>query len=69
MTIFETLVLVFYMSFAFVYMVNVFRIDETDSIWFRLFLILISLTLGMLWFPIVFGIDVYNKLNDYGKEE
>lgn len=39
MTTFEALVLVFYMSFAFGYMVN------------------------------VFGIDVYNKLNDYGKEE
>ena len=63
MTTFEVLVLVFCMTFAFGYMVNVLGIDETDSIWFRLFLILIALTLGIFWFPTVFGMDVYNKLH------
>jgi len=63
MTTFETLVLVFYMAFAFGYMVKTLGIEETDSAWLRLFLVLIALTTGMIWFPVVFGNDVYNKLN------
>lgn len=69
MTTFEALVLVFYMSFAFGYMVNTLGVNETDSFWLRVATVFVALTLGVFWFPIVFGIDVYNKLNDYGKRE
>ena len=63
MTTFETLILMFYMVFAFGYMINALGIDETDSIWFRIFLIFIALTLGILWFPMVFGSNIYDKLH------
>ena len=63
MTTFETLVLVFYMAFAFGYMVNAFGVNEADSVWLRAVLILAALTFGMFWFPIVFGFDIYNKLH------
>ena len=63
MTTFEALVLIFYMTFAFGYMVNVLGINETDSAWLRLVIVLTALTFGMFWFPIVLGIDIYNKLH------
>ena len=63
MTTFEVLVLVFYMLFASGYMVNTLGIDETDSLWLRVVIAFAALTLGMFWFPMVFGIDIYNKLH------
>lgn len=63
MTSFEIFVLAVYMTFAFVYMINTYGVDKADSIWFRIFLILFALTFGIVSFPIVFGIDIYNKLH------
>ena len=60
----EILALAFYMSFAFGYMINTLGIDEADSAWIIIIIMLLALTLGMLWFPIVFSIDVYNKLHE-----
>lgn len=64
MTPLEILVLVFYIPFAFVYMVNVLGINEIDSIWIRVVIVLEALTFGMLCFPIVFSIDIYKKLHE-----
>lgn len=66
MTTFETLVLIFYSLFAFGYMVNFFVIKEIDSSWLRAVIVFLSLTLGMIWFPMVLGMDIFNKLKDYG---
>ena len=64
MTPFEVLVLIFYLLFAFVYMLN--RYGELYGINTakKLFMITImALTLGLLWFPAVLATDIYIKLN------
>jgi len=64
MTLFEILVLAFYMLSAFGYMVNALGVYEEDSIWIRVLIVLYALTFGMLYFPIVFSFDIYNKLHE-----
>jgi len=64
MTLFEVLVLIFCLLFAFAYMLN--RYGELYGINTakKLFMITImALTLGLLWFPVVLATDIYKKLN------
>ena len=60
MTPFEILVLVFYILFAFGFMVNVL-VNGTEPAWIRV----VKRILGPVWFPIVFGMNIYRKLYKY----
>ena len=64
MTLFEVLVLIFCLLFAFAYMLN--RYGELYGINTakKLFVVTIAaLTFGLMWFPAVLATDIYNKLN------
>lgn len=61
MTPFEILVLVFYILFAFGFMINVL-VNGTEPAWIRVVKRLSAFILGPVWFPIIFGMDIYRKL-------
>lgn len=58
---FEILVLVFYILFAFGFMINVF-VNGTEPALLRVFKGLSAFILGAVWFPIIFGMDIYRRL-------
>lgn len=54
----------FYFIFASVYVAKSMGITEEDNAWFRLLLMLLSMTMGLFWFGGIIAEDVYKKLNN-----
>ena len=64
MTPFETIILVALYLFAFSYMAHCFGKLDKRNTWITAFLTLVSAaTFGIFCFPIVFGQDIWKKLN------
>lgn len=67
MTVFEIIILIVLYLFSFGYMANSFGFSDENNTWIdRLFIVLVAVIIGVIYFPIFFGGDIWNKLN---KEE
>ena len=65
MTPFETIILIVLYLFAFVYTIHAMGIKDADD-WVIRLIILISGAVGIFAFPVLFAVDIWEKLN---KEE
>ena len=65
MTPFETIILIVLYLFAYTYTIHAMGIKDTDD-WVIRLIILISGAVGIFAFPILFAVDIWEKLN---KEE
>ena len=63
MTTFEIIVLIMYWTFATAYMAKTMGIEEENNGLFRILMLLVSTTFGLLWFPSIFAFDIYDKLH------
>lgn len=63
MTTFEIIVLILYWAFATAYMAKTMGIEEENNVLFRILLLLLLTTVGLLWFPSIFAFDIYDKLH------
>ena len=67
MTTFETIILMALYLFAFSYMAHCFGLSDKRNTWVSKFLVVLAAgTLGVIYFPMIFAEDIWNKLN---KEE
>lgn len=67
MTPFEKIILINLYLFAFSYMAHCFGLLDKRKTWVSVVLIVLaSGTLGVIYFPMIFAEDIWNKLN---KEE
>ena len=65
MTPFETIILIMLYLFAVGYMIPTFGFANEHNTWIdRLFIIIGSLTLGVIYFPAILAIDIWTKLNN-----
>ena len=59
----ETILFMAYYLFAFVYTSRALGIYEEEKNWNRILILLLSMTIGIIYFPGIFAEDVYSKLN------
>lgn len=64
MTTFETIILIALYLFALGYMAHCFGLSNKDNTWIDRFLIVLAAgTIGVIYFPLIFSEDIWNKLN------
>ena len=59
----ETILFMAYYLFACGYTSRALGIYEEGNIWNRVWKLLLSMTIGIIYFPDIFAEDIYNKLN------
>ena len=65
MTTFETIILIILYLFAFSCTANCFGLFNENNTYIDRFLIVLAAgTIGVIYFPMIFGGDIWNKLNE-----
>lgn len=60
----EILFLFIYWLFSYAYVMNTIDANKSETIWSYAWAVIISMLIGPFLFPLIFGDDVYKKLND-----
>ena len=69
MTTFETIILIALYLFAFSYMAHCFGAPNKRNTWIvALLVVLAAGTIGVIYFPMIFAEDIWNKLNKEEKQ-